>query len=163
MFWSRRTTTVSLVRGRQTGSKHTVNIFMILLKEYPTTQNTLQSVNFTIYISLAWHKEWLTVFFQPQKQFWFQTSSSAISDIGRNFRFITPPARRAWRSYKFASLRFSVLFSVSQVGLPLMCVTAVDSCLAEHVAKTHHLTCILQQHLSSKKVIRSKTRIQNIL
>ena len=32
--------------------------------------------------------------------------------------FITPPARRAWRSYKFASLRFSVLFSVSQVGLP---------------------------------------------
>ena len=103
---------------------------MIFLEEYPTTQNTLLSVNFTIYISLAWHKEWLTVFFQPQKQFWFQTSSSAISDIRRNFRFITPPARRARRSYKFASLRFSVLFSVSQVGLPLMGVTAVHSCLS---------------------------------
>ena len=43
---------------------------------------------------------------------------------------ITPSARRAWRSYKFASLRFSVLFSVSQVGLPLMGVTAVHSCLS---------------------------------
>ena len=43
---------------------------------------------------------------------------------------VTPPARRAWRSYKFASLRFSVLFSVSQVGLPLMGVTAVHSCLS---------------------------------
>ena len=96
----------------------------------PTTQYTLLSVNFTIYISFAWHKEWPTVFFQPQKQFWFQTSSSAISDIRRNFRFITPPARRAWRSYKFASLRFSVLFSLSQVGLPLMGVTAVHGCLS---------------------------------
>ena len=130
MFWSRRTTTAFLVRGRQTGSKHIVNIFMILLEEYPTTQNTLLSVNFTIYISLAWHKEWLTVFFQPQKQFWFQTSSSAMSDIRRNFRVITPPARRAWRSYKFASLRFSVLFLVSQVGLPLMGVTAMHNCLS---------------------------------
>ena len=133
MFWSRRTTTVSLVRGRQTGSKHIVNIFMIFLEEYPTTQNTLLSVNFTIYISLAWHKEWLTVFFQPQKQFWFQISLVLLqyeSDIKRNFRFITSPARRAWRSYKFASLRFSVLFSVSQVGLPLMGVTAVHSCLS---------------------------------
>ena len=33
---------------------------------------------------------------------------------------ITPPASRAWRSYKFASLNFSGVFSVSQVGLPLM-------------------------------------------
>ena len=37
---------------------------------------------------------------------------------------ITPPARRAWRSYKFASLDFSVFFflffSVSKVGQPLM-------------------------------------------
>ena len=40
-------------------------------------------------------------------------------------KIITPPVRRAWRSYKFASLRFSVLFSVSQVGLPLMGDTAV--------------------------------------
>ena len=41
---------------------------------------------------------------------------------------ITPPARRAWRSYKFASLDFSVffLFSVSKVGLPLMGYTAVQ-------------------------------------
>ena len=41
---------------------------------------------------------------------------------------ITPPARRAWRSYKFASLDFSVFFflffSVSKVGLPLMGDTA---------------------------------------
>ena len=45
---------------------------------------------------------------------------------------ITPPARRAWRSYKFASLDFSVFFffSVSKVGLPLMGVTAVHSCLS---------------------------------
>ena len=38
---------------------------------------------------------------------------------------ITPPARRAWRSYKFALLRFSIVFSVLQVGLPLMGDTAV--------------------------------------
>ena len=42
----------------------------------------------------------------------------------------TPPARRAWRSYKFASLDFSVFFlfffSVSKVGLPLMGYTAVQ-------------------------------------
>ena len=41
---------------------------------------------------------------------------------------ITPPARRAWRSYKFASLDFSVFFflffSVSKVGQPLMGDTA---------------------------------------
>ena len=44
------------------------------------------------------------------------------------FLFITPPARRAWRSYKFASLDFSVFFffSVSKVGLPLMGYTAVQ-------------------------------------
>ena len=84
----------------------------------------------------------------------------------------TPPARSAWRSYKFASLDFSgVFFSVSQVGLPLMGDTAVHCCLshdfwtqflAEYVAKTHNLTCILQ-HLSSKKVVRAKIRIQNVL
>ena len=39
-------------------------------------------------------------------------------------KFITPPARRAWRSYKFASLDFSGFFSVSEVGLPLMGDTA---------------------------------------
>ena len=40
-------------------------------------------------------------------------------------RLVTPPARRAWRSYKFASLDFSVfVFSVSEVGLPLMGDTA---------------------------------------
>ena len=45
---------------------------------------------------------------------------------------VTPPARRAWRNYKFASLGFSVFFffSVSKVGLPLMGVTAVHSCLS---------------------------------
>ena len=41
-------------------------------------------------------------------------------------RFVTPPARRTWRSYKFTSLDFSVFFffSVSKVGLPLMGATA---------------------------------------
>ena len=39
--------------------------------------------------------------------------------------FITPPARRAWRSYKFAP--FLVFFSVSKVGTPLMGDTAVHS------------------------------------
>ena len=29
------------------------------------------------------------------------------------WRLFTPPARRAWRSYKFASLRFSVFFPVT--------------------------------------------------
>ena len=47
----------------------------------------------------------------------------------------TPPARRAWRSFKFASLNFSVLFSVSQVGLPLMGDTAAD--IAYGLRKTH--------------------------
>ena len=51
-------------------------------------------------------------------------------------RDITPPARRAWRSYKFASLDFSVFFffffSVSKVGLPLMGYTAVHSCLSHY-------------------------------
>ena len=28
-------------------------------------------------------------------------------------RLVTPPARMAWRSYKFASLRFSVFFGVT--------------------------------------------------
>ena len=45
------------------------------------------------------------------------------------FVIITSPARRAWRSYKFASLDFSVFFflfffSVSKVGQPLMGDTA---------------------------------------
>ena len=34
--------------------------------------------------------------------------------------------------------------------------------LAEYVAKTHNLTCILQ-HLNSKKVVRSKILILNVL
>ena len=62
-------------------------------------------------------------------------------------------------------------FSVSKVGAPLMGDTAVHCCLnhdfqnqflAEYVAKTYISTCILQ-HLSSKKVVRSKIRIQNVL
>ena len=44
--------------------------------------------------------------------------------IRMEFVIITPPARRAWRSYKFASLDFSGFFSVSEVGLPLMGDTA---------------------------------------
>ena len=38
--------------------------------------------------------------------------------------FITPPARRVWRSFKFAP--FLGFFSVSKVGLPLMGDTAVQ-------------------------------------
>ena len=55
-------------------------------------------------------------------------------NIFKTFLFFTPPARRAWRSYKFASVDFSVLFffSVSKVGLPLMGYTAVHSCLSHY-------------------------------
>ena len=42
----------------------------------------------------------------------------------RREALITPPARRAWRSYKFVSLDFSGFFSVSEFGLPLMGDTA---------------------------------------
>ena len=41
--------------------------------------------------------------------------------------FITPPARRAWRSYKFAPFLFFSFFPVSKVGAPLMGDTAVHS------------------------------------
>ena len=72
---------------------------------------------------------------------------------------------------------FYFFFSVSKVGLPLMGYTAVQyiDCylspcqhdfytqfLAEYVEKAHNLTCILQ-HLNSKKVVRSKILIQNVL
>ena len=43
---------------------------------------------------------------------------------------ITPPARRAWRSYKFAPLLFFSFFPVSKVGAPLMGDTAVHFCLS---------------------------------
>ena len=39
---------------------------------------------------------------------------------------ITPPARRVWRSFKFAPFLFFYFFSVSKVGLPLMGYTAVQ-------------------------------------
>ena len=52
---------------------------------------------------------------------------------------ITPPARRAWQSYKFTSLGFSVLFSVSQVGLPLMGDTAVRTGVWPHVTTAFEL------------------------
>ena len=45
---------------------------------------------------------------------------------------VTPPARRAWRSYKFA---FSVFFSMSETGLPLMGDTA-DWQPHEHIVKS---------------------------
>ena len=44
---------------------------------------------------------------------------------GLKFQLITPPARRAWRSYKFAPFLF--FFPVSKVGAPLMGDTAVHS------------------------------------
>ena len=70
---------------------------------------------------------------------------------------------------------FLFFFSVSKVGAALMGDTAVQyidcylspcqhDCqfLAEYDAKTHNLTCILQ-HLNSKKVVRSKILILNVL
>ena len=48
------------------------------------------------------------------------------------------PARRAWRSYKFASLSVSV-FSVSQVGLALMGDTAVHNAVWAHVTMAFEL------------------------
>ena len=88
-------------------------------------------------------------------------------------QLITPPARRAWWSYKFASLEFFVFFffSVSKVGLPLMGDTAgtklrepieTRRLTAERVSKTCILTCILQ-YLNRKKVLRAKILIQNVL
>ena len=68
---------------------------------------------------------------------------------------------------------FFLFFSVPKVGLPLMGYTAVQytDCysepmstqfLAEYVAKTHNLTCIVQ-HLNCKKVVCSKILFQNVL
>ena len=88
--------------------------------------------------------------------------------------FITPPARGAWRSYKFASLDFSVFYFFrveSEVGLLLMGDTAgtklrepieTRRLTAEYVNKTCFLTCILQ-YLNRKKVLLEKILMQNVL
>ena len=47
----------------------------------------------------------------------------------RQFMLITPPARRAWRSCKFAPFLFFFHLSMSKVGLPLMGDTAGFSLL----------------------------------
>ena len=36
------------------------------------------------------------------------------------YPIFTSPAHRAWRSYKFAALSFSLFFWVSKIGLPLV-------------------------------------------
>ena len=51
----------------------------------------------------------------------------ATKSIRMAFVIITPPARRAWRSYKFAPFLFFSFFPVSKVGAPLMGDTAVHS------------------------------------
>ena len=53
-----------------------------------------------------------------------------ITEVNPKFKFITPPARRAWRSYKFAPFLFFSFFPVSKVGAPLMGDTAVHCCLS---------------------------------
>ena len=52
---------------------------------------------------------------------WYEIGFFFIYEIGL---IVTPPARRAW---KFASLKFSGFFSVSQVGLPLIAVTDLNN------------------------------------
>ena len=90
---------------------------------------------------------------------------------GNYLPIFTPPARRAWRSYKFASLDFSGFFSMSKVGLPLMGDTAVTKLrepigtrrlTAEYVNKTCILTYILH-YLNRKKVLRANILMQNVL
>ena len=44
---------------------------------------------------------------------------------------ITPPAHRAWWSYKFVEFCFFLFFGVSKVGLPLMGDTAVHNLVSE--------------------------------
>ena len=88
-----------------------------------------------------------------------------------SFLLRLPKARRSLK------MPPSVFFSDSKVGLPLMGYTTVQytDCylspcqhdfqiqfLAEYVAKIHNLTCILQR-LNSRKVVRSKILIQNVL
>ena len=82
------------------------------------------------------------------------------------YLFITPPARRAWRSYKFAPFLFFLPCrkSAHRSWVTPLCIVwakTLTQFLAEYVTKTHNLTCILR-HLSSKKVVRSKIRIQNV-
>ena len=88
-------------------------------------------------------------------------------DLGWTFLLFTSPARRAWRSYKLASLNFSFFFfffSASKVELPLMGdTTGTNLCepiqiwrlTAEYVNKTCSLASILQ-HLNCEKVLRDK-------
>ena len=88
--------------------------------------------------------------------------------------FITPPARRAWRSYKFASLSFSGFFRCHKLGyrswvIPLCILrseptsprllNSISSKLCHQNTKFNmHAT-----HLNSKKVLRTKILPQNVL
>ena len=77
-----------------------------------------------------------TLMYQCINPVFIEFTASTFTDFHFEIKFLillfkslfTPPSRRAWRSYKFASLKFSV--SVSQTGLPLMGDTAVRCCLS---------------------------------
>ena len=62
----------------------------------------------------------------------------------------TPPARRAWRSIKFAPFLF-YFFPVSKVGLPLMGDTAFLCCLAHcdtSFKPFHSRICLQNTHFN---------------
>ena len=52
---------------------------------------------------------------------------------------ITPPARRAWRSYKFGGFCFIFFFGCRKVGLPLMGDTAVHTAVWARVTTAFEL------------------------
>ena len=85
-----------------------------------------------------------------------------------HIQLITPPARRAWRSFKFAPFLFFFRCQKSAqrswvipLNIAVLSPTFKVNFLAEYLTKTHILTCILQ-HLNSKKVLGAKILIQTI-
>ena len=60
-------------------------------------------------------------------------------DIWTYLKIFTPPARRAWRSYKFGGFCFFIFFWVSKVGLPLMGDTAVHTAVWARVTTAFEL------------------------
>ena len=85
-------------------------------------------------------------------------------------KLITPPARRAWRSFKFAPFLF--FFSVSEVGAALTGDTAehcrfepnIQSQFSSRISHQNtHFNMYTIQHLNSKKVLGAKILVQNVL
>ena len=96
-------------------------------------------------------------------------------EVSAWLHIFTPPARRAWRSCKFAPFLFFFHLSMSKVGLPLMGDTAGffllfsallhiiwTEFIAEYVNKTRILTCILK-YLNENKVLRAKILTKGVL